>query len=42
VKAVQELNSRNEAQQMTIDELKAENTALEERLLAIESKLSGK
>jgi hypothetical protein len=42
VKAVQELNSQNEAQQITIENLKAENAALDSRLMAIESKLSGK
>jgi trimeric autotransporter adhesin len=49
VKAVQELSSQNEvqqkmneSQQIIIDELKAQNAALEERLAAIESKLSGK
>ena len=42
VKAVQELNSRNESQQTTIEELKEENAALEERLMAVEKKLSRK
>jgi len=42
VKAVQELNAKNEAQQLAIEDLKAKNTAFEARLIAIESKLSGK
>jgi hypothetical protein len=42
VKAVQELNSQNEAQLNTIEELRAENARLEERILAIEKRLAGK
>jgi trimeric autotransporter adhesin len=42
VKAVQELNSQNDTQQLIIEELKAQNARLEERLMVVESKLSGK